>query len=279
MIGALLAAAYPVMPMLRRFAPLVLALCARSFAEVPLDASDFRAAVSEGRYPRHLQGIATNGKDRIYWSWTTRISVTDTFGKVLKETEADDHQGDLCWSEGRLYVAVNRGRFNHADGLADNWIYVFDAESLKELARHPIPEVKYGAGGIAHHGGRFFVVGGLPVGFEENYLYEYDPAFRFQKRHVLNSGYTRLGIQTVAYAGGSWWFGCYGKPAVVLQADEQFKLTHKWEFDASLGIAPLPGGRFLIGSNTSDAQKRYTGRVQAFTFHPDGPAPFQPAPH
>ena len=73
---------------------------------------------------------------------------------------------------------------------------------MEELARHKTPQVKHGAGGIAHHDGKFIVVGGLPDGVEENYLYEYNAAFNFQKRHVLDSGWTRLGIQAAAIADG-----------------------------------------------------------------------------
>jgi hypothetical protein len=109
----------------------------------------------------------------------------------------------------------------------------------------------HGAGGMAFHGGKFFVVGGLPPGVNENYVYEYDENFRFQKRRVIASGYTLMGIQTVTHADGAWWFGCYGKPAVLLRADENFTFTGKWEFNASVGIAAIGNGRFLIAQNKS----------------------------
>lgn len=102
---------------------------------------------------------------------------------------------------------------------------------------------------MAWRDGRFFIVGGLPPDGPENYIYEYDSAFRFQKRHVLASGYTLMGIQTVAHADGAWWFGCYGKPAVLLRADKNLRFNGKWEFNASVGIAPISGGRFLIAQN------------------------------
>jgi len=198
----------------------------------------------------HLQGICTNDKDVIYWSWTDALVKTDLQGSVRKKVPAANHHGDICYADGKIYCAVNLGKFNRPAGQEDSWVYVYDAGTLAELARHPVKELVHGAGGIAHHNGRFMVVGGLPPETNENYVYEYDAAFRFRKRHILDSGYTFMGIQTAAYANGSWWFGCYGKPAVLLRADDQLRLTGKWEFNASVGIAGLPDDRFLIATNT-----------------------------
>ena len=134
-------------------------------------------------------------------------------------------------------------------------------DTLADLAKHPVPEVVHGAGGMEYHDGKFIIVGGLPPGVGENYLYEYDENFRFRNRHALASGYTLMGIQTASHADGAWWFGCYGKPAVLLRADEKFQVTGKWEFNASVGIAPIRGGRFLIAQNT--AIKDDDGKTQA----------------
>jgi hypothetical protein len=70
-----------------------------------------------------------------------------------------------------------------------------------------------------------------------------------------------MGIQTVAHADGAWWFGCYGKPSVLLRADEDFNFTGKWEFNASVGIAPAGGGRFLVAVN--EALKDADGKTTA----------------
>lgn len=211
-------------------------------------AADFHAITCDGIYPRHVQGICTDGKSAIYWCWTDVLVKTDTEGRILKKVPVADHHGDLCFHAGRVYVATNLGEFNRPAGEADSWVYVYDGETLAELAKHRVPELVHGAGGMAWHDGRFIIVGGLPPGVNENYLYEYDESFKLQKRHVLASGYTLMGIQTVAYADGAWWFGCYGKPKL-LRTDEKFQLTGKWEFDASFGIAPLDRGRFLIAQN------------------------------
>jgi len=221
----------------------------------------FRAAECAGAYPRHLQGICTNDRDAIYWSWTEALVKTDLQGRELKRIPAADHHGDLCFQADKVYVAVNLGKFNLPAGQADSWVFVYDADTLAELARHRVPELVHGAGGVAHHDGKFIVVGGLPEGVNENYLYEYDAQFQFRRRHVLASGHTDKGIQTAAWADGAWWFGCYGKPQVLLRADANFKLTGKWEFDASLGVVGLPGGRFLVGQNTLTKGVGYKGRV------------------
>jgi hypothetical protein len=149
-----------------------------------------------------------------------------------------------------VYVAVNLGKFNEPAGKADSWVFVYDAETLAELERHPVPELVHGAGGMGYHDGKFIVIGGLPPGVSENYIYEYNEAFEFRTRHVLASGYTLMGIQTVTHAADGWWFGCYGKPAVLLRSDEKFQFSGKWAFNASYGIAPLERGRFLIAQNT-----------------------------
>lgn len=216
----------------------------------------------EGRYPRHLQGVCRAPSGDFYWSWTDAIARTDASGKLLAKVAADNHQGDLCHHDGRIYVAVNLGRFNRPAGEADSWIYVFDGESLELLKKHPVPELVHGAGGIGCDGERFLVVGGLPPEIEVNTVHEYDLDLRFVKSHVLPTGQTRLGIQTVAWAHGAWWFGCYGK--TLLRADDTFQLTGQWKFDAAIGIEEAPGGRFFIGRNRrnpDDPESGYSGSL------------------
>lgn len=245
---------------------LPLALTAASFLLLPT--ADLKAEIPfepvtcEGSYPRHVQGVCTNGQDALYWSWTESLVKTDLQGKILKKAAAPDHQGDLCHHDGKLYVAVNLGKFNQPAGKADSWVFVYDADTLAELSRHPVPELVHGAGGMAYHDGKFIIIGGLPPGTGENYAYEYDASLKFIRRYTLASGYTLMGIQTVEYAEGAWWFGCYGKPAVVLRADEQFRITGKWEFNAAVGIVHLSGARFLIAENKASQEAGNTALLR-----------------
>jgi hypothetical protein len=186
---------------------------------------------------------------------------TDTSGSVLKTIPVANHHGDLCFHDGRIYVAVNLGKFNDPAGNADSWVYVYDADDLSFLEGHETQEVFHGAGGIAARGGHFFVVGGLPEGIEENYVYEYDGKFKFVKKHLIESGNTLMGIQTAAFAHGCWWFGCYGNPRVLLKTDESFNFIGKYECDASLGIVGLPNGRLFVARGSCQPQKGCDGSV------------------
>ena len=218
-------------------------LAAESVAE---KAVPWASVQCEGTYPKHLQGICTNEQDAIYWSFTTVLVKTDKQGKVLKKIPVASHHGDLCFHGGKIYVAVNLGKFNDPAGNADSWVYVYDAGDLSFLSKHETQEAFHGAGGIGFRDGQFFIVGGLPPGVNENYVYQYDEAFRFVKKHIVRSGYTLMGIQTATFAGDGWWFGCYGNPRVLLKTDASFHFLGKYELDCSLGIVGLPDGQLLV---------------------------------
>lgn len=215
----------------------------------------------EGTYPHHLQGICVDDK-AIYWSFTTTLVKTDLNGKLLKKVPVVNHHGDLCDHDGKLYVAVNLGKFNDPQGNADSWIYVYDADTLEEVAPHEVPEVIHGAGGIGCHNAHFFVVGGLPDGVEENFIYEYDGDFKFVEKYVIASGHTHLGIQTATFAQDRWWFGCYGDPKTLLVTDAEFQMKGRYEFDCSLGIEGLPEGRLLSASGRCEKARGCTGSVR-----------------
>ena len=221
----------------------------------------FANVTCEGIYKHHLQGVCVDDT-ALFWSFTTTLVKTDLSGKLLKSIPVANHHGDLCCQDGRLYVAVNLGKFNDPQGNADSWVYVYDAATLQEVARHPVPEAIYGAGGIGYREGRYFVVGGLPAGIDENYVYEYDDAFRFVKRYVIPSGPTQLGIQTVTFAHDRWWFGCYGTPKTLLLTNADFQLQGRYEFDCSLGIEALPGGRLLAAIGGRIPNQGCTGKLR-----------------
>ncbi|MGZ0174492.1 MAG: hypothetical protein ACKVHE_33745, partial [Planctomycetales bacterium] len=231
------------------------------------DAPRFGKVACEGDYEHHLQGVCTNENDAVYWSFTTDLMKTDRKGRIQKKVPVDSHHGDLCFHDGKLFVAVNLGSFNDPKGNADSWVYVYDAESLKFLGKHETQEVFHGAGGIGVVDDRFYVVGGLPDGVEENYVYEYDKTFQFVKRHVVSSGWTRLGIQTATFHDDAWWLGCYGSPKILLKTDAKFRMLGRFELDCSLGIVGVSKDRLLIAKGPRTKEARCRGSLHLA--HPD----------
>jgi len=211
--------------------------------------------VCPGSYGGHLQGIATDNAKAIYWSFTTDLVKTDAKGNLLIKVTVPNHHGDLTYHGGKIYVAVNLGEFNKDKGHAKSWVYVYDAEKLDLVSKHSTPEVVHGSGGIDCHNNNFYVVGGLPKGHTENYIYEYDKNFKFLKKHTIKSEYTLMGIQTACYAQGYWWFGCYGKSGL-LKTDKSFKLLGKYDFECAVGICPLTDDKLLIGRNFGSRSRR-----------------------
>lgn len=215
----------------------------------------------EGEYGGHLQGIATDEAGHIYWSFTVDLVKTDATGKVLHAIEVVSHHGDLTYHDGKVYVATNLGKFNEEPGQEDSWVYIYEAESLEFIEKKPVPELVHGAGGMGYHDGHFFVVGGLPHHYTENYVYEYTMDFVFVKRHTVDSGHTNLGIQTTCYLDGSWWFGCYEKERGLLQSDEAFNYLDRYDPSHAYGIAPWKDGKWLRGESGRAESKRWIGHA------------------
>lgn len=201
--------------------------------------------VCEGQYRHHLQGITGNQKDTLYWSYTTTLVKTDLEGRVLAEVDGPYHLGDLCLAGDRVYVAWSN-KFNEPG--ADSKVYIYDAEDLALLEIKDVPEVTFGAGGMEHRDGHFYIIGGLPKGYEENYVYEYDADFNYIKTHVIPSGYTNLGIQTATFHDGYWWFGCYrveGKKGL-LKTDTEFNLVGVYDVSPAIGLIGWGEGWFYM---------------------------------
>jgi len=204
--------------------------------------------ICDGQYPHHLQGIAGNGVDTLYWSFTDVLVKTDLQGQVLARAEVPTHHGDLCLAGDKLYVAWSN-QFNRPG--ADSRVYIYDAADLSLERLVPVPEATFGAGGIEAHEGHFFIIGGLPQGYEENYVYEYDGDLRYLRTHVLPSGYTNLGIQTVCRHDDYWWFGCYtveGKKGL-LKADGDLRLVGIYDVSPAIGLIGWGPGRFWMAEH------------------------------
>lgn len=218
--------------------------------------------VCEGDYGGHLQGLATDGES-IYWSFTVAVVKTDLTGKILVSRTAPSHQGDLCYKDGVVYVAVNRGKFNtEARGVSQ--VTAYDAKTLEPLWTKPLPDMPHGAGGMTWKGDRFYIIGGLPLRHEKNYVYEYTSDLTFVKRHDLGTGFTWMGIQTAAHEDDTFYFGIYGSkgdPSGVLACPDDLSSYARYTGGGSVGIIKLDGAYYLGGTGRDKKTKRNTGHI------------------
>lgn len=214
----------------------------------------------EGEYAGHLQGTDARGND-IWWSFTTMIVRTDLAGRVLASCKAPGHQGDLCVKGDTLYVAVNRGKFNTED-KGSSFVYSYDANTLEQKKIWNL-DMPHGAGGITWKDDRFYVVGGLPPTHRCNYVYEYDTDFKLVKRHILNTGYTVMGIQTATYLDGEFLFGIYGgkgNPSGILRCSPDFSSVKRYNGPGAIGFAKIDSAIYTAATSVAKAGKRkWTG--------------------
>ena len=165
---------------------------------ITLESNDFRA---------HVQGVCTDGTN-IYWSMTYDLVKTDMSGRELTRYSAKFHMGDLCWHNGRIYVGVNRTAERGARRGDEVW--VFEPDKLERIKVHPTPQTIWCNNGIEWHGGRFWIIGNTPQYGKYNHVFEYTEDFRFVQCRPIESGWTKLGVQTICLWGGKMLFGCYG---------------------------------------------------------------------
>ena len=217
----------------------------------------------EGKYRGHLQGTDAIGTN-IWWSFTSTLVRTDLSGKVLASQDAPSHQGDLCVKGDTLYVAVNRGRFNTYTGGV-SFVMSYDATTLKPKKTWRL-DMPYGAGGMTWKDDRFYVIGGLPPTEVRNYVHEYDSDFRLIKRHVLETGYTVLGIQTATFMDGEFLFGIYGgdgNPSGTLRCSPDLSSFRRYVGNGSIGYAKIKGRLYTASTpSVRTTKKNWTGTLQ-----------------
>ena len=226
-----------------------------------------------GVYSGHLQGIATDGKS-IYWSFSDRVVRTDLAGGLLAKAKIPFHGGDPCWYAGKLYVPI--GEHFNAEAPkgkpAKNLVYVFDS-NLKLVRKYRLPEYKYGAGGMAVHKGRFFVAGGRPAGLHGNTVYEYSGRFKLVRRHELDFD-SDAGIQTINFAFGKWYFGCYGTNGCAVVADDGFRIVERVKPPLNVGMIPLAqDGLVLAGEVKWKDKEHSTASAVVLRLRPEAPKP------
>ena len=225
---------------------LLLSLIAISNAQV------WKNAQLAGVFKGHIQGIdIDNGK--IYWSQTFNLFRSDAKGNIEHMVDVEYHHGDVCIANGKLYCAVNKGKFNQnpTENKAKNFVYVYDL-NLRCIQIIPINNMPEGLGAIEYHNGKFYLGGGCYKEEKTFKIFQFSEDFKFEKSYEIPVGNSWLGVQTIARAHGKFWLGCYtvkGDKYKLWEADDNFNIIKKHKFNGALGIAEVnqPDATLLIG--------------------------------
>lgn len=160
--------------------------------------------VCRGKYPLHVQGVATDGTN-IYWSFTSVLVKTDRQGNELARFEQKNaHMGDITWHAGKVYAGYNGFHVGFDE------IWVFDDATLSRVRTVRTPETVFCNNGIEWCEGSFYVIGNMPKYARYNYIFEYDENLRFRGARFVDSGWTYVGLQTIIHVGECMLCGYYG---------------------------------------------------------------------
>ena len=225
-----------------------------------------------GEFPGHIQGVATDGRT-LYWSFTGAVVRTDLNGRVLAKYAVSGHAGDPCFAGGKLYVPVG-SRFNQEPkkkNKPENFVLVLSPE-LKLLRTVPLPDFKYGAGGIGCRNGHFFVVGGRPANRPGNTVCEYDANFKPLRRHELKFD-SEAGIQTINFTPrGRCLLGCYGIGNFAVELDGKWRIMRRVRPGMSVGAIVLDEELCLIARAIPTANGRSRAMVKVYRLKSPVPA-------
>ena len=241
----------------RRIAVGIVAAAAMAAAALPSLAAVCGKTMCEGMYKGHLQGVATDGES-LYWTFTVKLVKTDMSGKVIAARDVPTHHGDLCCVGGKVYVAVNRGKFNQLNAAVSE-VRAYDCATLEPAGVWPLPDMPHGAGGMTCRDGRFYVVGGLPSTHEQNHVYEYSADFKLLKRHDLDTGFTLMGIQTAEWDAAANRFlfgiyGCKGNPPGVIVTDAGLSAPVRHTGPGNVGLLHIKGRLFAGGTGHQEGE-------------------------
>ena len=210
----------------------------------------------DGSWSGHLQGVAFDGKDKLYWVFNRHLVQTETNGKLInatmlkKEAGKLNHGGSPCYANGKIYVPYCGSSFNKElnGNPSYNFIQVYDEKDLSLLKSYSIPDLVYGAGAITFADGNFFVAGGRPANMPGNTVYEYSPEFKLLKKHPLEFN-SHLGIQSMTFDGENFWFGCYSvRSGAAFRTGRDFKVNGYYDFHGAYGMIPLNERKMVLAA-------------------------------
>lgn len=186
----------------------------------------------------HMQGICASD-DALYFAHQKGIFKLDWNGKMLKHVPADNHTGDLCFYNGKVYSSIAYYDQAHRGKGA----IVEYSSDLEELRRY---ELDFPIDGIAVLNG-FFYFGAGPnprKGHRGNRLGKLSADFSGKISFVkIDHGYkTCFGTQAITVWKDQLFVSFYGSGTPMASAifDGDGKLIAALKFSANIGFEALP---------------------------------------
>jgi len=196
----------------------------------------------DAEHSSHIQGAVNNEKENlIYTSFSTKVVVYDYYGIKQKESQNFEgyHIGSPTIYKNKI-VSVHSDTF---DVLNNTSKVIFFNDDLSINREIPLPEISYGAGAILFFKDNFFIAGGIDSNLNYNVIYQYDIYFNLISTHIINSGTTRQGIQTLFTDGVYMYAGVKDGWSLRMTFE-----NNKLEYDKNVGIRGHHGAFFYEGS-------------------------------
>ena len=233
-----------------------------------VNAVEFKKVNLPAKFRGHLQGFAI-GEGKIYWAQTHIMIRSDEKGNIERVVEAPGHHGDCCFHDGKLYVAVNFGKFNTKD-KAKNEVWVYDAD-LNFITSFPLPYLEGGLGGIEYYNGSFYCVGGIDPSEKEFKICKVSKDFKLEKEYFIPVENTFLGVQTILRTQGRFLLGCYLKPNTTprlftYECDDDFKVIKRHKINTSCGMAAIQnsdGCNILVAKTGWDNKSKFAKHLSS----------------
>ena len=216
----------------------------------------------------HIQGICVSD-EALYFSHQKGIFKVDWSGKVIKHVNTENHTGDICYYNGRVYSAIAC----YDPKLQGRGAIQEFSSDLEALRRYDLP---FPIDGITQMNGFFYFGVGPnpPQAHRGNRLGKIAADFSGEITFLkIDHGYdTRFGCQAITSYGDLLFISFYGAKTPMESAvfDKDGKLVKVLKFSASKGFAALPPRfksekpRFLKLVEIHNRRKKESPKVRVY---------------
>jgi len=178
----------------------------------------------------HLQGVDTDRADRMWWSFTDKLIISNmTDNTEILNLTTDDHEGDIAVCNDTLFVPWTGGNF--VEG-AYTTMRKYNATNLTLLEEVNISEhINFGAGGVTCDGEYLYVVescgSASPNRYQDNYIYVFNQSniSQFIESHKVEVPGDHLWYctQTITKHNDDFLLGGYDTDYGLMRFDSNFE--------------------------------------------------------